>query len=334
MLARLTHCSNPDRGFRATRWLTIVVSLAGAAAIAACGSTTASRSGGSSASVATNSPSQVAARHTILSQYGFSPAAGSIPNLACHDNSYAKAVRSGLVYGTYSLPPYSYQARGKTEGNEWDILRAAAAYVGIDKITPKFAPFDSLIPALTAGRIDLMPAHDTPEREKVIAFSGPAYWYGPVIVVANNNPQHITSYANLTRSGVTVAVVSGSAAQIYMHSVNGKTVPYQDQNTELASLSAGRESAALEDGPTVAQYQKTHPSAKLRVVPAVALSLSQLQSLGYSYFVFGIRKSDCSLNLALSRGLEEIRANGVVAAILRRDGLGQTAAVNIPGTQG
>ena len=54
--------------------------------------------------------------------------------------------------------------------------------------------------------------HHTPARDKVISFSGPAYWYGPVIVVAKGNPLGIKSYDDL--KGKQVGSISGSRRRL------------------------------------------------------------------------------------------------------------------------
>ena len=270
-----------------------------------------------------------------MKQWGFTPAPGSIPELACSDNSYANAVQNGVTYGTYSLKPYFYPgANGQPAGYEYDLLKAALNYAGITKIKIVYAPYDSLIPALTASRIDMFPAHETPERLKVIGFTAPVYWYGPGIVVPASNPAHITSYGGLTKAGVKVGVVTGSAAQLYMQRVHGSVVTYTSETDEFASLLAGRESAVLEDAPTIAAYFGAYPHAKLALVKTAPLDAATLAALGYSDFEWGIRKSECSLDLAVSRSLAVIRADGVVKTILQRAGMAGLAGTDVPGLAG
>ena len=64
---------------------------------------------------------------------------------------------------------------------------------GINKIKYEVMPFGQLISALLAKRIDVVAAiHVTPDRLKVISFTGPAYWYGPALLVKKGNPDGIT----------------------------------------------------------------------------------------------------------------------------------------------
>ena len=67
------------------------------------------------------------------------------------------------------------------------------------------------------------------------------------------------------------------------------------------------------------------------MLTSVQLPPATLAELGYAYFRWGIRKEDCSLGLAISRALVEVRANGVVKAILAKSGMGDYAKVSIPG---
>ena len=265
-------------------------------------------------------------------KWGWTPMSGSIPPFACTDDSYARAVRDGVTFGTYDLQPYLYKtASGEPAGYEWDLLKATLNYAGISKIQLLYADYGTLLPGLKAKRLDLFPAHETPERLKLISFTGPVYWYGPAIAVPAGNPAKIQTYDDLVRQGVTVGVVKGSAAQLYMERVHGQIVPYTDSLLELASLAEGRESAILEDAPIVAAYLQSKPNEKIQVLTSVQLPPTTLAELGYAYFQWGIRKEDCSLGLAISRALLDLRAHGVMKKILQSSGMGDYAKVNIPG---
>ena len=267
-----------------------------------------------------------------MEQWGWSPMAGSIPPFACKDDSYERAVRDGITFGTYDLQPFLFKsASGEPQGYEWDLLKAALDYAGITNIKMLYADYGTLLPGLTAKRLDLFPAHETPERLKLIAFTGPVYWYGPAIAVPAGNPGKIQSYDDLARSDVTVGVISGGAADLYVERVHGHIVPYKDEMLELAGLVQARQSAVLEDAPVIAQYLKTKPDAKIEVLTSVQFPPKILSEMGYAYFRWGLRKEDCSLGLAISRALIEIRANGVVRSILQKSGMANYAKVSIPG---
>jgi ABC-type amino acid transport substrate-binding protein len=289
-------------------------------------------SGGSPATTGTVTPDH--AVQASLKQYGWAPDPASVPNFACKDDSYAKAVSDGVKLGFESQPPYGYVdgATKKPTGIDWEIVNAALHYAGIAKVDFKVSPFDTLIPAVRSNKIDIIMSdiHETTERFKQIAFTSPGWWYGPALLVQKGNPKGIQSYDDLTKDGVSVGAVTGSAAQIYLEKVGAKFVPYQDGNTEFASLEQGRETAVLEDDTKFLEYKKVHPDTKIEIVDA-SLPPAQLNELGYGYARYGLRKGDCSLNAAMSRGLAELRGQGVIGAILKKYGLGPQN-VNIPGT--
>ena len=107
-------------------------------------------------------------------------------------------------------------------------------------------PFGQLIPALLAKRIDMVAAiHVTPDRLKVISFTGPSYWYGPGILVKKGNPDGIKSYDDL--KGKQIGAIAGSAADEYLRTVGAEVVPFQTDAEEFSAVSTGRSRAILED---------------------------------------------------------------------------------------
>lgn len=274
--------------------------------------------------------------NAALAPWGWAPPADAHVPLTCNDDSYAKAVKDGIVYGTYAIPPYFNEGSSNSEasGIEWEMLKTAATFAGIEKVTYEVAPYDSLIPSITSGRMDIMPVHETAERLKSLSFSTPVYWYGPVIAVPSGNPANIANFDDLVGDGVTVGVVKGSAAQIYMENVGGNITAFADQNTELAALEGGKVSAILEDSITLAEYVKLKPTATLEILKGKSLEPQTLYDLGYGYFEFGLAKDACSLNMALSASISQMRAQGVYINILKSAGLEGLATVSIPGTEG
>jgi len=105
----------------------------------------------------------------------------------CGDNSLKHAQQDGITLGISPSPPYSSidPATHKASGLDVDINEAALRWLGITKIHYEVMPFGQLIPAMLSHRIDVVAAniHITPDRLKAVSFSGPAWWYGPAIVV-------------------------------------------------------------------------------------------------------------------------------------------------------
>ncbi len=166
----------------------------------------------------------------------------------CGDPSFQKAVTDGITIGISPSPPFTSinPNTQKAEGLEVELNEAALAWMGVTKINSEIMPFGQLISALLAKRIDAVAAiHVTPDRLKVISFSGPAYWYGPALLVKKGNPDGITSFDAL--KGKKIGAIAGSAADEYLRTVGAEVVPFQTDAEEFSAVSTGRVSAILED---------------------------------------------------------------------------------------
>lgn len=245
------------------------------------------------------------------------------PDLAnCGDPSYANAVKNGISLGFNVNPPEAYQDSNKQPtGIDWDINKAVLDVLGITKINVVWMPWESVIPSLLSRRIDVIGAdiHVTPERMKVISFSGPAWWYGPVLIVQKGNPLNVSAYEQL--KGKRVGAITGSAADLYLRRIGVEPTEFKQEVDELQSLNQGRLDAVLEDDVVYKQFAQENPNNRLDPLWNIAVPKDMVQGGGYGMARFGIRKEDCSLRAAYTGALAELRAAGVVSAILRKYGL-------------
>jgi polar amino acid transport system substrate-binding protein len=246
------------------------------------------------------------------------------PDVAnCGDPSYENAVKNGITLGSNDNPPELYQDPNKQPaGIDWDINKAVLDTLGITKINVVWMPWESVIPSLLSKRIDVIAAdiHVNPERIKVISFSGPAWWYGPVVVVQKGNPLKIASYDDL--KGKRVGSITGSAADLYLRRIGVQTTEFKQEVDELQSLNQGRLDAVLEDDVVYLEFAKKNPNNNLDPLWSIAVPENIISGGGYGMARFGIRKEDCSLRAAYTSALAELRANGAVSAILKKYGLG------------
>jgi polar amino acid transport system substrate-binding protein len=240
----------------------------------------------------------------------------------CGDPSYENAVRNGISLGFNVNPPEAYQDASKQPtGIDWDINKAVLDVLGIKKINVVWMPWESVIPALLSRRIDVIGAdiHVTPERIKVISFSGPAWWYGPVLIVRKGNPLNITGYDQL--KGKKVGTITGSAADLYLRRIGVQTTEFKQEVDELQSLNQDRLDAVLEDDVVYKQFDKENPNNNLDPLWNIPVPTNIVEGGGYGMARFGIRKQDCSLRAAYTGALAEIRASGEVSHILKKYGL-------------
>lgn len=264
----------------------------------------------------------------------WNPDPNPLPPMHCTDDSYARAVTDGVTMGLEGAKPYNYvdPATNKPMGIDVDIVQTALRYAGITKIDNQVMPFDSLVPALHGDKIDMITAniHVTEPRLSQLGFSSPGWWYGPQMVVRAADRATIASYDDLLKPDVTVGTVSGSINQTYLEAVKAPNLRlFKDKNSELAALRNGELTVALEDTVTMAEYQRDNADAGLVLVDAPVPTVI-IDEFGYGYARYGFRLEDCSLNLAFSRALGELRDNGVVLKIVEGYGL-DGSNVTIPG---
>lgn len=241
----------------------------------------------------------------------------------CKDDSLQRAMTEGITLGISPSPPYSSLDPNskQAEGLDVEINEAALKWLGISKIDYEVAPFGQLIPAMLANRIDVVASniHITPDRLKVVAFTTPAWWYGPAIVVPKGNPEGITSFDDL--QGKAVGAIAGSAADEYLRSIGVTVTPFQSDAEEFSGISQSRVAAILEDDVKVVEFIKANSDAPIEIVPGVAIPDELIFKYGYGYARYALRKEDCSLRLAYSVALHEMWGSGAVSNILKKYGL-------------
>ncbi len=244
------------------------------------------------------------------------------PNVAaCGDPSYENAVKNGITLGSNDNPPEFYQDNKQPAGIDWEINKAVLDLLGIKNVKVEWMPWESVIPSLVSKRIDVIAAdiHVNPERVKVISFSGPGWWYGPVVIVQKGNPLKVASYSDL--KGKKVGTITGSAADLYMRRIGVETTEFKQEVDELQSLNQGRLDAVLEDDVVYLEFAKKNPNNNLDPLWSIPVPADIISGGGYGMARYGIRKEDCSLRAAYSEALGEIRASGQVSAILKKYGL-------------
>jgi polar amino acid transport system substrate-binding protein len=241
----------------------------------------------------------------------------------CGDGSYARAVKDGITLGMGVSPPKVWldQATNQPQGVDWELQKAALDWMGVKTIRFEWMPFPSQIPSLLSKRTDVIAVdiNITPEREKVISFTGPAWWYGPVIITTKGNRLHLASYDDL--KGHKVGALAGSAPDSYLSHIGVVTTPFTNHFEQLQSLNEGRVEAILDDDVVFADFVRKTPDAQIEALWSIGIPKDILQGRGYGYARFGVRKEDCSLRAAYTQALAEVRGNGQLSYILKKYGM-------------
>ncbi|MBD9440981.1 transporter substrate-binding domain-containing protein [Pseudomonas sp. PDM04] len=241
----------------------------------------------------------------------------------CGDDSFSQYIKDGVTIGIVSAPPHSFlnTSNGKAEGVDVEINEAALKWMGITSIKYEVTPVGQLVPGLMSKRIDVIGTniHVTPDRIKAISFTGPSWWYGPIIVLPANSDLQISSYADL--KGKKVGAVVGSAADEYLRKIGAESIAFPGAEQEIGALTTGRVDAVLEDDVTVVDWLKSNPSLPIKQLKDVPVPEEMITKYGYGYARYGLRKGDCTFRAAYTQALAEVRGTGEVSAILKKYGL-------------
>jgi polar amino acid transport system substrate-binding protein len=230
------------------------------------------------------------------------------------DGSYKRAVENGITFVIAADPPSTYQDNktNSFDGADVRIFREIAKRLGITKVT-----WNIVIPTLLSGRADVIVdnLHETETRLRVVAFTSPAYWYGSGIAVRRGNPSKIHAWADF--AGHTVGTLRGSINhQLLSQRKDLKELKlYTSNEAEFADLIAGRLDVAMEDDIKISAFLTQHPTAAMLMVTDYKPLPQE-----YGYARYALRKSDVDLNNAVSRALDEIRADGTLSAIIAQFG--------------
>ena len=148
------------------------------------------------------------------------------------------AKQNGITLGISPSPPYSSLDPGsnKASGLDVEIHEAALKWIGIEKIKYEVMPFGQLISAMLANRVDVVASniHVTPDRLKAVSFTGPAWWYGPAIVVQKGNPAKVTSFEQ--PKGKKIGAIAGSAADEYLRKIGVEVTAFQTDAEEFSGI--------------------------------------------------------------------------------------------------
>lgn len=214
-----------------------------------------------------------------------------------------------------SFPPWASVDQGKYVGIAPDAVRAIAKQQGF---TVKFRSmsFSSLIPALKAGKIDILVTGltVTPKRAQQIDFTVP-WWETKldVLVPKDADRNMVTALC----CGSDVGVQTGTTNYEWLKkNVVGKGVhinihTYDQDTTALQDLMIGRLKATFLDDDTARQFVHDNPD-RVRIAGKVLPHPAQVYALG-------VRKSDDKTLLkTLNKGEVELYQSGEWAKIVHK----------------
>jgi polar amino acid transport system substrate-binding protein len=296
------------------------------AVLAACGSSSPSSSSSTSASPSSGATGGVTADATLTAML---PAA-------------IKSAGTIRVATNIPYPPWEmYTAVGSKQatGIDYDLSQAIAAKLGV-KASFDQTVFDSIIPALLAGKEDMVMASmfDDATRQKQLDFVDYATdSYG--ILLPKGNPDNIKSIQDL--AGKTVAVQSGTAqvgelqklAKTFAAAGKPKLtiLQFPQDSDALLAVTSGKAQAQMDDQSVAAYTVKTFNNGNTFVLlqdPTIATTFSN------GIIGVGVPKSDTQLRDAVQKALQALITDGTYAQILNKYGESSLAVTSALVNQG
>lgn len=229
------------------------------------------------------------------------------------DTSLADVIAAGeLVIGTEgTYKPFTFHEDGTGEltGYDVEIIEAVAGKLGVDA-TFEETQWDAIFAGLDAGRFDLIAnqVSITDERTAKYDFSEP-YTVSPGVVIVAADNTEISSLADL--DGATTAQ-SLSSNWYTLAEESGATVESVEGWAQaIALLEQGRIDATLNDKLTFLDYVTAKPESASKLKVAA-------ETDDPSRNAFVVAKGSTSLVTAIDEALEELRADGTLAAISKK----------------
>jgi polar amino acid transport system substrate-binding protein len=312
-----------------TTTLASLVLVAVAAMAAACGSSSTTSSTTSSSPTATATPSassSTVAGVTITAD----PALHALLPQAILSAGKVR-VASDIPYPPWEM--FTAPGSNQVTGIDYDLAQAIGAKLGIPFVF-QVTVFDSIIPALQAGKADtaFSAMYDNAVRQKVLDFVDYGK-DGTALLVKKGNPDHITGLTSL--AGKTVAVESGTTQLLLAqkaqagYKANGLSLTIlqypKDSDAQLA-VKAGKAVCDVTDGPGSTYVAKTVGGGNTFEVvqDPTAPNGYDPQTVGA-----GVLKSNTGLRDAIQKALQALIADGTYAKILDKYGEASVAVTSV-----
>lgn len=219
--------------------------------------------------------------------------------------------RTGTIrIGYANEAPYGYldSASGDVIGEAPETAKAILHRMGVNRVEAVVTDFGSLIPALKAGRFDIIAAgmYITPERCREIAFTNPTYSIGEAFIVPRGNPLDLHSFSAVAEHPTArLGFVGGTVEHDYARDAGipeNRIVIFPDNVSGLAAVRTGRVDAFAATTLTVTDLlRKAADDALEQADPFHDPVVNGRVARGYG--AFGVRIADTDLVAELNRQL-------------------------------
>lgn len=238
----------------------------------------------------------------------------------------SKAKKNGFInVGIAGEIPYGYTDKtGKVTGEAPEVARAVFKNLGVPELRAKQVDFDALIQSLDAGDFDMVAAGMAilPKRCKHATFSVPDYQALVAFLVPKGNPKNIKTFADVKRTGVTIAAENGAVELGYATDAgisSGQIQQFNSPDEMLSAVTSNRVYGMLLTDITLNSLAAGNP--KVEVTPGFQPVVSGKPQPEVGGFVF--RQDESSLVSAFNAQLTKLHTSGQWAQIVKPFGFTQ-----------
>jgi polar amino acid transport system substrate-binding protein len=230
-----------------------------------------------------------------------------------------------ITIGTSNDQPWSAVENGQAAGIIPDLIREYLKRKDVDatiESTPM--PFDSLIPAMKSGRIELMgdAMYITPEREKEVTFTDVLFYNAEGLAVAKGNPLGINGLPDLC--GHTGATYKGTVWVKDLEKASAECPDGSSINVKVYAtiyeafqdIQTGRVQGVLADSSIAALAIKQNPGLGMELAKGY-----QLADKTASSNALAVMPAHRAFAQDFSKVYGEMKADGTVASIFKKAGL-------------
>ncbi|MFV8817481.1 transporter substrate-binding domain-containing protein [Haliea sp. E17] len=223
--------------------------------------------------------------------------------------SAAGELRVGM---TTDYPPLAFRQSGEVFGVEADNARAVGKILS-RQVRIVELPFAELIPALQAGRIDVIMSglSATAERSREVQFTEPYLRVGQMAIIHRDKVGSFSQPWAIYREGVRIGVEPDTtgAAFAARELPDAEIKFFADSAAAFQALRNNLIDIYIHDAPTSWQLANSKQDQDL---------ISMYRPLTEEMLAWAVRKDDQALAGELNRSLQLMRSNGTLDYILNR----------------
>jgi polar amino acid transport system substrate-binding protein len=258
--------------------------------------------------------------------------------VAQDESTLERIEREGIArVGFANEAPFAFAAAEGITGEAPEILRAALAGAGVTSLEGVLVDWSSLIPALVAGRFDMIGAgmFVRPSRCEQVDFGDPEFQLGEGLAVAAGNPLGLTTLQSFIDTGANIGLVTGGAEVEYSDIAGiskDQQAIFPDGPTAIAGLQSGQVDAVMLTTLSIADLVAKSGDAGIEYAGLTEQPVDADGNPAIGYGAIAFRKGDDDLRLLYNEQLAELKASGELLKIWEPFGFTEAEMTDVKAT--